>query len=683
VRLNQRVTSTRVRNAQAEAAKRQKEAERAAKAEAKAAAKAEAAKVRAAEKAAAKEIAIAEKTARHQQRIEERQARWRQNFRNRHFQQEARARIAADKRADSQAQRMRERTAGRIMGGAARIGGAGRAALAGAGLAATAAMGSAVLDRASFDSQVRKVVNAGFDPSKHGTREGLAARIKGKTAGINKSSGMEESEVLRGLSSGIGISGDLDGMLGALADLEKVASGTGSDMGDIGETFGTLLKSFEGMPDAAERAKDMLYTLAGQGDLGAVELKDMATQGSKLAGSVVGIGGDKTHNLRTMSALMQLSRVSGATSAEEAGTAITALKSDLTRSAGALDKKHGIKVFDANGQMNDPRQVLADIISKIGNDPAAMNKIFQEQSRKSVAGLVDISQRAGGGEAGKSAIAEFFRTKDAQSVSAGAMDERAAFVAGGADRQWGRATGDFNREVGDKLLPALTKLIDPVSRLTPYMVQLADAAAKAAEWLAENPFKGLGIVVGAKIGEEIVAAKVGDAIRSAIEGNAPGASGAGAVPGAAVGKGGGWKSLASAGVIGAAVAGAADFGTGLYNAEDKTEFLGKKLSSSKTLSDVAGVTGISSIPGLGNFFQALQIGNAVAGAVDSEAATKEQGGGLSDAVKDLSAKIESMFSDKASAATVKLDPDSVNAIAGAVSTSATAANRYTAVTGTK
>ncbi len=625
---------------------------------------------KAAESAAAKQAALATKTARHQQREEERITRWRQNIRTRHFQQAQRE----EERAVTRAQRMRERTAGRIMTGAGRVANAGKAALAGGALMATAAMGNAVLDRAGFDSQVRKVANAGFDAEKHGTREQLAARIKSTTAGINQTSGMDESEVLRGLSSGIGISGDIDGMLSSLADLEKVASGTGADMGDIGETFGTLLKSFEGMPDAAERAKDMLYTLAGQGDLGSVELKDMATQGSKLSGSVVGMSGDKTHNLRTMSALMQLSRVSGATSAEEAGTSITALKSDLTRSASSL-KKQGINVFDENGQMNDLRGTLAEVVAKFGKDPTAMNKIFQEQSRKSVTGLVDISQQAGGGQAGKDAIAAFFKEKDAQTVSRGAMDERAAFVAGGADRQWGKAMGEFNREVGDKLLPELSKLIPELARLTPYVTELAGAMADAVGWLAENPFEGAGILIAGYIGKEIAAAKIGDLIRTAIEG------GGGPLPGGAVGTAaaggakGGWKSLAMTGVIGTALAGAMDMGTGFYNAEDKSEFLADKFSFSKGAVDTAKLLGLGALPGIGSLVNAMDMSNTAARAVDMDAAKQAQGGGLGEMFSSLSEKLDELLgkNDKVVEAQVAAARD----MSGAARTLQTLQNRTT------
>jgi hypothetical protein len=81
------------------------------------------------------------------------------------------------------------------------------------------------------------------------------------------------------------------------------------------------------------------------------------------------------------------------------------------------------------------------------------------------------------------------------------------------DMQFKEALKEFNAAIGERLLPALTKAIPQFERLIPVLSELAEKAAGAAGWLAENPFKGIGAIIAAKVVMDLAAAKIGDAIK--------------------------------------------------------------------------------------------------------------------------------------------------------------------------
>ncbi len=111
------------------------------------------------------------------------------------------------------------------------------------------------------------------------------------------------------------------------------------------------------------------------------------------------------------------------------------------------------------------------------------------------------------------------------SLGASDLDARAQLRLDDPDLQFKEAMKAFNVAIGTQLLPAVTSLIPPLVELVPTAVDLTSSLAGFVQELAQNPFAGIGAIVAAKIGEDVISAGVGKGLMKLLSTQIGGAGG--------------------------------------------------------------------------------------------------------------------------------------------------------------
>lgn len=496
----------------------------------------------AAEERAARQIANAK--IREERRVASevaRSARWKQQLQNKHYQQEERQR----KRQESIVQRSRSRTLGtlgRSVSGATRT--VGTLATGALAIGGGFMLSGAVSQQMRETAMASKLANMTGDPKQKAAILKESQQVRGFTG----------EETMSAMGGFVEKTGDVAAARRAIQDMGKLAIATGTDFGEMGEAAGQAFNVLrDQIKDPEEQIKalnDVMRTLAAQGNMGAVEIKDMAVELASLGAATRKFNGGPAELMKTMGAMAQASVArGGAANAAEASTAVVRFGEDLTKnpSQKALNKM-GVNIFADKGKtkLKDPREIMADIMAKTGGDLTKLQDVFNAQSIKAFQGFSPLflqaeeanaklapKDRKKKGEAGRAAmLAEFGRFSGA-GMSDADMNARAESRYQDADVQFKEAMKSFNSEMGSKLLPQITKLIPKMAELTPVIGSLIDKVI----WLTDKlgALGAVGAVVAAKITADIAAAKIGDAIKGVLTGEATG----------------GQAALGKAGIIGA------------------------------------------------------------------------------------------------------------------------------------
>jgi hypothetical protein len=338
--------------------------------------------------------------------------------------------------------------------------------------------------------------------------------------------GFTGSETLGAMSAFMGKTGDLDAARAAIKDIGDLALATDTDFAMLGETAGN---AFNVIADAVkdpkkriEALKKVLAGWAGQGNLGAVELTDLAQFGGRLGGATRKFAGDPADLLLSMGAMSQAAvRAGGASDAAEATTGVARFAADITkRPAQKALASLGVNVFADKGKtkLKDPAEIVATILEKTKGSLPMSEDIVNAESGKVLSGFSTIyteaeAKKKGSGRA--AVLGEFQRYKDA-GLTTGAITSQAGSRMEDPDLKFKEAMKQFNTAVGSELLPVLTKLVPEFTKLMPEVTQATRALASFASWFAENPLSGVGAVVLASVTKDLAAAGIGKAVSSVL-----------------------------------------------------------------------------------------------------------------------------------------------------------------------
>lgn len=120
----------------------------------------------------------------------------------------------------------------------------------------------------------------------------------------NRSINVSADEIMSGLEQIVAKTGDFDAAAANIKNLGMVISATGASGEDAGAMIANLIEKFNlRLPDDIFKAFDML---AVQGDKGAFELRDLATQGNRVMAAYAGIGRTGKAATAELGALMQM-----------------------------------------------------------------------------------------------------------------------------------------------------------------------------------------------------------------------------------------------------------------------------------------------------------------------------------------------------------------------------------------
>lgn len=419
------------------------------------------------------------------------------------------------KREADKLERARSRTARGIVGGAARtVGGVARAGLALGGMLGGVGVFGAIDDQIDVQARASRLANQAGTPGAKGKLASEARGVRGFSGG----------EALEGLEQFTTITGDLEAARAILKDFGDLALATGTDLGEMmaaaGNAFVPLKDQIADPTERLKRLKLVMQGVAGMGNVGAVEIRDMASEMAGLAAQAGKFEGGADKVIQTSVAMAQAARQrGGAKSAAEAVTSVERFGDDLIQNSGKFEKM-GVKVFADKGKtkMRDQESILIDVLKKTGGDRTKINKGFGVYAERAVSGfspLYTAAEKAkkGSGEAAVRAEFERFRkagmTDDSirQNVESRMQDP---------DVQLKENLKKFNEAIGTQLVPELTKLIPKMAELTPMVAKGAKAFADLVSWATENPFKALGAIVAAAIAKEIAGAALGSVVSSAL-----------------------------------------------------------------------------------------------------------------------------------------------------------------------
>jgi hypothetical protein len=309
-----------------------------------------------------------------------------------------------------------------------------------------------------------------------------AGAIIAQARGVADATGFDTGSALEGLQAFVGKTGDLETGRAVFKDLAMLSKATGTNLEDMVNAAGDVANGLGDIPDKAAVIQQVMQSIAGQGKLGAVEISDMATQMAKLAANAGQFAGDQAQNIALLGALAQEARQrGGASSATMAATSVAGFVNTLKTPAriAAFQQATGKKVYDAQGMIRNPQELIMEALRARGMDPEGFKKIFANvQGARAVEGFATIYRKAGGGEAGEAAVtAEFQRLTRAAMGLGETQDSFRRSIETTSSR-----VQIFNNKLQDTVNELQSSFMPLLQDLSPVLLAVVRAGTGFASW---------------------------------------------------------------------------------------------------------------------------------------------------------------------------------------------------------
>lgn len=398
---------------------------------------------------------------------------------------------AAGKRAADQEQKTQQRESARTSaaisrGGQRYLGYAASAVRGGLAIGRDIAQGAGIdLDLSSNVSKVTSLeakstalANQGFMAGdlRNGQRTG-SRELMTEALNIGTDTGTEAGDVLGGLEKFTAKTGDLATGRDLIKDMAILSKASGASLDDMADAAGDVSSVLGDIPNKGAAIKGVMQAIAGQGKLGAVEIRQMASQMAKLAANAGQIEGDTAQNVVLLGAFAQEARQrGGASTGTMAATSVAGLIDTFKTPAraAAFQKATGKKVFNEQGMIRNPQELLMEALRAKGMDPLGFKGIFANKSgARAVEGFATIYRQAGGGAAGEKAVsAEFERLKNATMAETEVMESFRIAM----------ATTDSQAKAANNQLQLMTMQLQ--EQVTPALIALVPALGKTVDFLS-------------------------------------------------------------------------------------------------------------------------------------------------------------------------------------------------------
>lgn len=384
-------------------------------------------------------------------------------------------------------------------------------------------IGNSIGRNVELETAATELSNSGFIRQGQGiqTQRVDPNELKNEAKSVADEFALAPGAALEGQGKFVGKTGDLATSRALLEDMARLSRATGTNLndmldaaGDVSSKLGDPAKSLKEAEERARAVTSVMEVIAGQGKLGAVEIKDLAVQMARVAGNAGSFEGDRSENIIKLGALAQLARQGTATSAADSARSVSAFATTLKKNARVKAfEAEGVNVFsdESRTKNRDPFEIIKDSLMATGGDMPRLNKMFMDTlGAKAVENLSNTFKDAGGGEAGLAAIDKMVDgfTKKAV-VNRAEQDESVARVMNTTAAKVQRFQNRLD-DVGDQLRANLLPAFD---ELAPSLLKLAEVTSNVATWTAENPKKAIGIAISAAIAR----AGMESALRSGIE----------------------------------------------------------------------------------------------------------------------------------------------------------------------
>ena len=366
--------------------------------------------------------------------------------------------------------------------------GVGRDIVRGSGL--TVDIGGAIQSQVGLEARMTELSNAAYMPGAAGAagRRQDPRKLMAEAQAVGDATAFAPSEAGAALSKFVAKTGDLETGRGILLEMAKAARVTGASLDDMVDAAGDV-KSALGDAGTAKEIGVVMRTIAAQGKLGAVEVKDLATQMAKLSAASQTFSGSRVEVMGQMGALAQMSRAKGGSaSATQAATSVASFSNLFSKSArNAAFEGFGLTdLRDTKGQI-DVRKVLVESMKAASSEKhggmakfdANMGKMFADVRARSVTkGFEGAFREAGGGEAGAKAVVDAFDALVRSTMDNAEMNESFARSMSTSEAK----AQLFQNEVGKVAVELRQAMLPAIVALAPLFLQ---AAKGVADFLAK------------------------------------------------------------------------------------------------------------------------------------------------------------------------------------------------------
>lgn len=283
--------------------------------------------------------------------------------------------------------------------------------------------GSIVRKNNSLEDTAVGLSNAGViasDP-RNSKRVDPAALIQ-QARDVGASTGQDAGDVLGGLRTYAGITGDLKTGRDTMYELAKLSKATGTNFEDMMSAAAGVSGTLGDIPNKGEALVQVMTKAASQGKMGSLELKDMADHMGRLSASAGQYGGDAKSNIAMNVAMAQMAKFGGADTSSSQTQSVAAFTASFGKGA-RLDafKKYGVETQDKDhpGMLRSPEQIILDALKATGGDRKKMGEMFASSAAQRVTNSALLTyNQAGQGDAGLEAVRKQMETLATATMSA-------------------------------------------------------------------------------------------------------------------------------------------------------------------------------------------------------------------------------------------------------------------------
>jgi hypothetical protein len=388
--------------------------------------------------------------------------------------------------------------------------GMGRMALrAGAGLAGDVlqgigldtSFGSHLANAQELQQRLVDVTNAGYIPGAQGAQgiKQSAADVRKDVYGAANAGAFSQNEVAEGLQKFVGLTGDLETGRNLLKQTAELARATGSHFQVMAEATAEVSNHLGNMPNKAEHVAQVMQVIAGQGKLGALEIKDFARQMAKIAANAPKFEGDEAKTIGDLALMAQEAKMSGgAANAAQAATAVLNFAAGFST---PTTFKHWqaahLNPYTDTGhtKLRSPEELVLEAIKYSKGDQNKLRQLFPNiRAMTAINPYAKVYGDTQGTDKQKlQAVAdEFDRMRSAQLTATEV--QRAYTEAMQTSKSKVQIANnkldEMAAKIHDALIPALGGLVPAIEALTPAVTSIVEGFASMLGTLTQSTDKG-------------------------------------------------------------------------------------------------------------------------------------------------------------------------------------------------
>lgn len=343
----------------------------------------------------------------------------------------------------------------------------------------------------SEEGLAQQIVNSGYLPGTSGPNGRLQDRGKllKDLRGTAIDTATDRGELLGGLQGFVGQTGDLQLGRDLLKDMAVLSKATGTNFEDTANAAAQVAMAIGDVPDKAAATSEIMKQIAGQGKLGAVEMRDLASQMAKIAAQSSKFKGGARENIGLLGAVAQEARQrGGAANAAQATTSVSRFVEEFSK--GAVLKKMtavGLNPFADAGhtQLKQAPDLIKEILSYTKGDLGKLSGIMPSSiAQKAIGGFAQTYNEANGSDAEKikAVTAEFDRLRQAQLTEQEVQRAYGEVMALSTSKatQFNERIADVVGRIEGQLLPALEEMAPALIRGASNFADAVDAITSSS-----------------------------------------------------------------------------------------------------------------------------------------------------------------------------------------------------------